>query len=118
MIDRPPEDRTAQPEDLVEAPEEVEVVDALPVVAEVRELVPAVPIVAPIVQTAAAAATGFLAGAATLALMRRASGRRLARQASDLRTALDGARRPAPTWPLEPGRSYVVHVRVLSRPPE
>jgi hypothetical protein len=83
-----------------------EVVEGLPVVAEVHEVE-----LAPVsrlgaVQAVAAAATGFVAGAATMALARRYGARRL--------------ERPRPsvgTWPQAPGtRTYLVHVRVLGRP--
>ena len=60
--------------------------------------------VQPSVQTAVAAATGFVAGAATMALLRRYGQTRL--------------ERPATTQALEPlragqPRTYVVHVRQL-----
>ena len=58
----------------------------------------------PAVQTAVAAATGFVAGAATMALLRRYGQARLERAA------------PAPALePQRPGqaRTFVVHVRQL-----
>jgi hypothetical protein len=58
----------------------------------------------PVVQTAVAAATGFVAGAATMALLRRYG-------------MLEGVRRRAPeSLPLRRG-TYVIHIRPLS-PPE
>jgi hypothetical protein len=51
-----------------------EVVDALPVLAERREIEPLT--ARPAVQAAAVAATGFVAGAATVAVMRRRGARR------------------------------------------
>lgn len=93
---------------------EVEVVDALPVVSRERAVTVA-PAVLPVVQTAAAAATGFMVGAATLALLRRRDSRRLSRELRDLRGRLEPVRRPEPQ--TEPGQSYLVHVRVFSRPP-
>jgi len=57
--------------------------------------------VAPAVQTAAAAATGFLAGAATLALLRRLGAKRL-----------EPARLPV----LEGSATYLVYVRQVGRP--
>lgn len=58
----------------------------------------------PAVQAAMAAATGFVAGAATMALLRRYAQARLERA-------------PAPPPALDPravpGRTYVVHVRQL-----
>jgi hypothetical protein len=59
----------------------------------------------PAMQTAAAAATGFVAGAATLALLRRYGNARLER-------GLAAGRLPA-----GPGRTYIVHVRPLRTPP-
>jgi hypothetical protein len=93
---------------------EVEVLDALPVISQGRAVTRA-PAVLPAVQTAAAAATGFMVGAATLALLRRRDSRRLSRELRDLRRGLEPVRRPEP--PIEPGQSYLVHVRVFSRPP-
>lgn len=89
---------------------EIEVVDGLPVLSRGRA-----PAVLPMVQTAAAAATGLMVGAATLALLRRRDSRRLSRELRDLRTRLEPPRRPE--LPMEPGQSYLVHVRVFSRPP-
>lgn len=93
---------------------EIEVVDGLPVVSGEQAITKAAAL--PAVQTAAAAATGFMVGAATLALLRRRDSRRLSRELRDLRRRVDPVRRvtePA----FEPGRSYLVHVRVFSRPP-
>jgi hypothetical protein len=59
------------PEDLED---EGEVVDGLPVVAETREVEAARPLV-PARQAAALAATGFVAGAATVAVVQRRRGR-------------------------------------------
>lgn len=90
---------------------EVEVVDALPVLEPPRQVS-----LLPALQTATAAATGFIVGAATLALLRRRDIRRIARELGDLKGRYDAVPRPA-RFPLEPGRSYLVHVRVVSRPP-
>lgn len=78
---------------------EVEVLDALPVPApsESVQLHRAAPLAAPLIQTAAAAATGFVAGAVTLALLRRADARRLVREPR----------------PLVPGQTYYVRVRLI-----
>jgi hypothetical protein len=59
-----------------------------------------------VLTTAAIAATGFVAGAATLALLRRYGQARLERAAVD---ELPPSRRV---------RTYVVHVRTLSQYPE
>jgi hypothetical protein len=53
------------------APEDAEVVDGLPVVSEPRVLEPARVGQVPAVQAAALAATGFVAGAATVAVVHR-----------------------------------------------
>jgi hypothetical protein len=92
--------------------DEVEVVDGLPVLAEVREITPVRVGVIPAVQAAAAAATGFVAGAATMALAHRLAGRRVARMgaAGGYPGSLPG--------PAGGRRTYVVHVRVLGRPGE
>jgi hypothetical protein len=96
----------------VDAPEE-EVVDGLPVLAEVRE-------VQPVrrsgglgaVQAAAVAATGFVAGAATLALARRVGARRLAGAGRELVRRPDPFARP---WGAGETRTFVVRVRVIDR---
>ncbi|HWD85065.1 MAG TPA: hypothetical protein VG321_04895 [Solirubrobacteraceae bacterium] len=100
-------------EELVELEAEIEVVDGLPVVSSRREVARSAAAL-PAVQTAAAAATGFMVGAATLALLRRRDSRRLTRELRDLRGRLEPRRPPEP--PMEPGQSYLVHVRVFSRP--
>lgn len=89
-----------------------EVVDGLPVlVADAAEIEPAHWTAKPTVQAAAAAATGFVAGAATLALMRHYGLRRLAREVDNVRDAVD------PRWRSQaapsPGQTYIVHVRVV-----
>jgi glyoxylate carboligase len=90
--------------------------DALPALAEVREItvVPAPSAGLGAVQAVAAAATGFVAGAATLALARRYGARRVERLSRGL---VSGGRRPSDFWP-SPGttRTYVVRVHVLGRP--
>jgi len=66
------------------------------------------PVATPAVQAAAAAATGFVAGAATLAIARRASARRVTR------TAL---RRRADALPVLGTRSFLIDIHML-RPGE
>jgi hypothetical protein len=82
---------------------EEETVDAVPVLAEARPVerrAPAAPVVA---QAAAVAATGFVAGAATFAVLRRRSlGRRLG-----------GSRRRQDLGPVVASRTFVVRVDVL-----
>jgi hypothetical protein len=78
------------------------------VFAEVRPL-PARPAVPRAVQTAAVAATGFVAGAATIALVRRGAQRRpAARHPVRTRTAPGGA-------PIVATRRYLVDVHLLGR---
>lgn len=87
--------------------EGAEVVDGLPVLAEVRpiEHMSMAPVL-PAVQAAAAAATGFVAGVATLAVVRRRQARRLARRRPG--RALD-------LMPVAGARTYLVHVHRIGR---
>ena len=93
---------------------EEEVVDGLPVLAEVRELesVPAGGLGA--VHAVAVAATGFVAGAATLALARRFGARRLAGAGRELVRRQDPFARP---WAAGETRTFIVRVRVINREP-
>jgi hypothetical protein len=86
-------------------------VDAVPVLAEVRAIEPAAPASLPAVQAAAAAATGFVAGAATLALVRRHSARKLARARARQRRGGDGV-------PIVASRSFLVDVHLIAKPGE
>jgi hypothetical protein len=86
-----------------------EVVDGLPVLADVRTLEPAPSPALPAVQAAAAAATGFVAGAATIALVRRRSARRLARANANNRRALNGLT-------IAGTRSFLVDVHLIAKP--
>jgi hypothetical protein len=89
-----------------------ETVDAVPVLAEVRALEPAAPAVLPAVQAAAAAATGFVAGAATLALVRRHSARKLARgRIAPPRGGFEGL-------PIVASRRFLVDVHLIAKPGE
>jgi hypothetical protein len=99
----------------VATPDEVvdeEAVDGLPVLADVRPI-ERVPLTAlPAVHAAAVAATGFVAGAATVALVKRHSARKLAR-----------SRRSAPArvtdmLPIVGSRTFVVDVHLLAKPGE
>lgn len=92
--------------------EEEESVDGLPVLAEVRPLDRPSPAALPAVQAAAAAATGFVAGAATLALVKRHSARKLAR------AQRRGIRRPLDALPIVGSRTFLVDVHLLSKPGE
>lgn len=91
--------------------EEEETVDGVPVLAEVRAIEPASPVALPAVQAAAAAATGFVAGAATLALVRRRGARKLARTRTRQRGGADGL-------PIVASRSFLVDVHLIARPGE
>jgi hypothetical protein len=84
-----------------------ETVQGVPVLAEVRAIQSHSPAALPAVQAAAVAATGFVAGAATLALVRRHSARRLARR-SPPRRALDAL-------PIVGSRSFLVDVHLIAR---
>ena len=65
------QDEQIAPEPAGEADDgDIEVVDGVPVLAEVRPVAALAPASVPAVQTAAAAVTGFVAGAATVALVR------------------------------------------------
>ncbi len=68
----------------------------------------------PALQTAAAAATGFVAGAATVALLRRYAGRAL--RDPELLADVAGRRHGHPS--LRRGATYIVHIRPLAAPPE
>jgi hypothetical protein len=87
----------------------VETVDGLPVLAEVRTIERISPASLPAVQAAAAAATGFVAGAATLALVKRRSARKLAR-------ARSGPRRAVDMLPIVGSRTFLVDVHLIGKP--
>jgi len=84
-----------------------QIVDGVPVLAEVRpiERTPLATAL-PAMQAAAAAATGFVAGAATLAVVRRRHQRRVARRKPGL--ALD-------MLPVTGTRTFLVHVHRIGR---
>ena len=91
-----------------------EEVDGLPVLADVRPIEPVAsvaPPALPSVQAAAVAATGFVAGAATVALAMRRNARKVGRlQAAARGNADEGA--------LPGVRTFLVHVHFLNRPGE
>ncbi len=87
---------------------EVEVVDGYPVVAEVRTIERVSSASLPAVQAAAAAATGFVAGAATVALVRRRAARKTVRNGK-------GARRAVDMLPIVGSRSFLVDVHVIGK---
>jgi hypothetical protein len=86
-----------------------EVVDGLPVIAEVRTIDRPSHTSLPAVQAAAAAATGFVAGAATIALIKRRSARKVARNGKG------GARRAIDLLPITASRSFLVDVHVIGK---
>ena len=98
---------------------ELEEVEALDGVAEAEETVEGIPVLAevrpierspanlPAVQAAAVAATGFVAGAATIALVKR---RRLAR------AQRSSPRRPVDMLPIVGSRTFLVDVHLVAKP--
>ena len=88
---------------------DVEIVDGLPVLAEVRTVERVSSASLPAVQAAAAAGAGFVAGAATVALIKRRAARKVARTGR--------VRRPADLLPIAATRSFLVDVHVIARDP-
>ena len=86
-------------------------VDGVPVLAEVRAIEPAATPALPAVQAAAAAATGFVAGAATIALVRRHTARKLARSRGRQRRGGEGLA-------IVASRSFLVDVHLIAKPGE
>ena len=84
--------------------------DELPAVSQVRALEPARPASNPAVQAAAVAATGFVAGAATVALARR----RAARRAQPVRRRKP-RNRVAELGEVVASRSFLVDIHLLNR---
>jgi hypothetical protein len=90
--------------------EEEEDVEGLPVLAEVRAIEPVSRSALPAVHAAVAAATGFVAGAATVALVRRHGARKLARSGR--------GRRPLDMLPIVGSRTFLVDVHLIAKPGE
>jgi hypothetical protein len=88
---------------------DVEVVDGYPVLAEVRTIERASPASLPAVQAAAVAATGFVAGAATVALVKRRAARKTARNGKG------SPRRAVDMLPIVGSRSFLVDVHVIGK---
>jgi hypothetical protein len=88
---------------------EAEIVDGLPVLAEVRTIERPRPASLPAVQVAAVAATGFVAGAATVALVKRRTAKKLARNGRG------GPRRAVDLLPIAASRSFLVDVHVIGK---
>lgn len=85
-------------------------VAGVPVLARVRTIEPASRASLPAVQAAAAAATGFLAGAATLILFRRRAARKLVRSRRP--------RRAVDALPVIASRSFLIDVHLIGKPGE
>jgi hypothetical protein len=101
---------TAESDSDIEVIDDEEIVDGLPVLAEVRTIESSSHRSLPAVQAAAAAATGFVAGAATIALFRRHSARRVAR-------ARYGSNQRAGNGVSIVGtRSFLVDVHLIAKP--
>jgi hypothetical protein len=84
-----------------------EAVDGLPLLADVRPVDAAPPPPLPAVQAAAAAVTGFVAGAATMVLMKRHAARKVVR--GPARQGVEG-------WPgVGTSRTFLVHVHIIGR---
>jgi hypothetical protein len=91
----------------IEGEEGEEFVDGLPVLAEVHPIErPQSAAALPAVQAAAAAVTGFVAGAATLAVVRRRQARRLSRRPPGL---------PLDLLPIGDTRTFLVRVQRIGR---
>jgi hypothetical protein len=91
---------------------EEETVEGLPVLAEVRALDRPIGASLPAVQAAAAVATGFVAGAATIALVKRHNGRRPSRA---MRSA---PRRAVDMLPIVGSRTFLVDIHLIGKPEE
>jgi hypothetical protein len=93
--------------------EDEQTVDGLPVLADVRVIEQPQSSALPAVQAAAVAATGFVAGAATLAVMRRHRTRKLARQQQR-----GFPRRAVDMLPIVGSRTFLVDVHLIAKPEE
>jgi hypothetical protein len=103
---------TDAPDVVVISEEPEETVEGVPVLAEARPIAPAGPAALPAVQAVAVAATGFVAGAATIALVKRHSARKLAR------ATRGGPRRAADMLPIVGSRTFLVDVHLIAKPQE
>ena len=92
--------------------EDEETVEGLPVLADVRPIERVPPAVPPAVQAAAAVATGFVAGAATFALVKRHGARKSAR------VARSTPRRAVDMLPIVGSRTFLVDVHLIGKPGE
>jgi hypothetical protein len=101
---------TTEGDPAIEEPEET--VEGLPVLAEVRPIEPAGRVALPAAQAAAVAATGFVAGAATVALVRRRATRKRSR------IQRRSPRRPVDVLPVLASRTFLVDVHLIAKPGE
>jgi len=92
--------------------EEVEVVDGIVVLASVRAIEPLRESTPPLRAVAAVAATGFVAGAATAAVLGRRHARRQAQRAT---VAYQPLRPAGEAFDVVASRRYVVDVHMLAR---
>jgi hypothetical protein len=104
----------SQPDSAETAPDpeiilDEETVDGVAVISPVHAIEPLPPAGLPAVQAAAVAATGFVAGAATLALLRRHATRKLAR---------GGLRRGVDALPIAGTRSFLIDIHLIAKPGE
>ena len=93
-------------------PLEEETVDAVPVLAEARPIETVSPVALPAVQAVAVAATGFVAGAATIALVKRHGARKMAR------ASRSAPRRAVDLLPIVGTRTFLVDVHLIAKPQE
>jgi hypothetical protein len=89
---------------------EEETIDAVPVLAQARPIEAPVPAALPAAQAVAVAATGFVAGAATIALVKRHSARKVARRSA--------SRRAVDLLPIVGTRTFLVDVHLIAKPQE
>jgi hypothetical protein len=90
-----------------------ETVDGVPVLGDVGPVARSSPAMLPAVQAAVAAATGFVAGAATIVLVRRHTARKVAHS----QRQLDGRRRVG-EMVLVGTRTFLVDVHLIAKPGE
>ncbi len=97
-----------------------EMIDGVTVLPDVRPIERS-PAAIPAVQAAAAAATGFLAGAATMALVRRLHARRLAQSQGMVARGRQAIGRPGRNGavemlPIVGSRTFLVDVHMIAKP--
>jgi hypothetical protein len=112
--DGPPAEETfdgvSSSDETVDGASSEETVDAIPVLAEARPLATPTPATLPAAQAVAVAATGFVAGAATIALVKRHTARKVARRSA--------SRRAVDLLPIVGTRTFLVDVHLIAKPQE